>query len=88
MFGKLKVVDPSPVPYVVPIAENSAEYVVLLTAEPSHNNHPAGKISATYIIMVPEDNPELTTEMYAFDDNSSLVDAPEYIPVSLGIVSP
>ena len=35
-FGRLKVVEPSPIPHVVLIAANNVAYVVLLTAEPSH----------------------------------------------------
>ena len=34
-LGTLKVEDPSPVPYVVPITANKAEYVLLDTAAPS-----------------------------------------------------
>ena len=41
-LGNANVVLPSPVPQVVPIASNNAEYVVLLIAEPLHNKNPEG----------------------------------------------
>lgn len=41
-FGRLKVVELLPAPYVVPITLNSAAYNVLSTALPSHSSHPSG----------------------------------------------
>lgn len=40
--GRLKVVEPSPAPQVVPSAANNAAYVVRDTADPSHKSHPLG----------------------------------------------
>jgi hypothetical protein len=40
--GRLKVVDPSPVPKNVLTAVKRSAYVVLDTAEPSHNKYPDG----------------------------------------------
>ena len=55
--GKLKVEDPLPEPYVVPMMLNKAEYVVLETALPSHNNQPVGAEPAPYIVIDPEGDP-------------------------------
>ena len=41
-LGNANVVLPSPVPQVVPIASNNAEYVVLLIAEPLQIKYPEG----------------------------------------------
>jgi hypothetical protein len=40
--GRLKVVEPLPAPYKVPIVEKRSEKEVLLTAEPSQRSHPEG----------------------------------------------
>lgn len=40
--GKLNVVEPSPVPNRVETAVNNSAYVLLDTAEPSHNKYPNG----------------------------------------------
>ena len=53
-FGKLKVVELSPTPYVVPIIPNNEAYVVLETAEPSHVNQPVGGVNETYGKITPE----------------------------------
>lgn len=42
--GRLKVVEPSPEPKVVPIAAKSAAYMVRLTAEPFAFSHPVGAV--------------------------------------------
>lgn len=47
--GRLNVVVPSPVPYVVPISSNSVEYVVRDTAEPSHSRNPLGAVLPAYM---------------------------------------
>jgi hypothetical protein len=44
-FGRLKVVEPSPLPYKVPKAENNPAYVVLLTALPSQYSQPVGTVA-------------------------------------------
>src|ERR1019366_4796363 len=54
-FGRLKVVLPSPAPYVVPNKLNSAAYVVLLTAAPVISSHPVGAVGPPYAIMDPAD---------------------------------
>ena len=61
--GTLKVEDPSPVPYVVPIKANNAAYVVLFKADPSHNCHPVG--AELFGDEVPEiqDETEVTNEL-------------------------
>lgn len=41
-LGRLNVVDPSPLPQVVPIAANNKGLPVLLTAVPSHDKNPVG----------------------------------------------
>jgi hypothetical protein len=51
--GKLKVVEPFPEPYVIPIIANKAEYVALDTAEPSHESHPLGAVVEGYMIKQP-----------------------------------
>jgi hypothetical protein len=43
-LGRLKVVDPSPTPKVVPIFAKRAEYVERETAEPSAANEFTGQV--------------------------------------------
>jgi hypothetical protein len=38
-LGKLNVLTPSPIPYVVPIAVNNSLYTLLETAEPSQSKN-------------------------------------------------
>lgn len=45
--GRANVVDPSPAPYTVPIAENKALYVLLLTISPLARSHPLGALVVT-----------------------------------------
>lgn len=57
MSGMLNVVLPSPAPYVVPIAERSAAYVVRDTAEPSQMSQPVGAALPANCAMAPEGTP-------------------------------
>jgi len=43
----------SPTPYVTPIAANSDEYVVLLTAAPLHSNQPVGIVTPANAVTAP-----------------------------------
>lgn len=61
-FGKLKVVLPSPAPYVVLIAVNKAEYVVRDTALPSQLRYPLGAVVPAYGKMAPEGTVELAAD--------------------------
>jgi hypothetical protein len=51
--GKWKVVAPSPFPQFVPIIPNKSAYIVLLTADPSHNNQPTGMVDSPVGRIVP-----------------------------------
>tara|TARA_R100000152_G_C6586183_1_gene48282 strand:- start:126 stop:431 length:306 start_codon:yes stop_codon:yes gene_type:complete len=56
-LGTLKVEDPSPVPYVVPITANKAEYVLLDTAAPSQFRYPVGALAVGHGIILPVSTP-------------------------------
>ena len=53
IFGKLNVVLPLPVPYVVPIVLNKLAYVVLDTALPSQGKYPPGTVELAFILIIP-----------------------------------
>ena len=54
-FGMLNVVDPSPVPYVVPTAANSAVFAERDMAEPSAATQPVGATVAAVWMTKPLD---------------------------------
>lgn len=63
-FGRLNVVEPSPDPYVSPIMEYSVAYVSRLTAEPSHNSQPSGRVFAEKAATTPKSSPSGCTEPF------------------------
>ena len=59
-FGRLNVVEPSPLPYVVPRAANKGAYSVLEIADQSQINHTEGIFEVGHACMVPAGvNPRL-----------------------------
>lgn len=52
-FGMLKVVDPSPLPYIVDTMANNHAYVVRETAAPSHIKYPVGAAAPAYGEIMP-----------------------------------
>jgi hypothetical protein len=49
----------SPAPNVVPITPNNTEYLVLVTALPSHKSHPVGAVVPANISILPEGAEEI-----------------------------
>lgn len=58
IFGRLKVVDPSPAPYVLQITQKRAEYVLRDTADQSQRRYPVGAEAVDHIITIPVGFPE------------------------------
>lgn len=50
-FGRLKVVEPSPTPYVVPITQKRLAYVVRDMADQSEINHHVGAVFVDHILI-------------------------------------